>query len=108
MQDRPTRAHPSRTSRGGDYGWSPQHRFARWALLKGGRRVPNNERRRITLAHIVIVVVLVMWAGSMVLDAIVSTYDPPDTISIAFMAILGPLVGTLIVRRDRNSGDDDE
>lgn len=70
--------------------------------------MPNNERRRITLAHIVIVVVLVMWAGSMVIDAIVSTYDPPDTISIAFMAILGPLVGTLIVRRDRNSGDDDE
>ena len=70
--------------------------------------MPNNERRRITLAHIVIVVVLVMWAGSMVLDAIVFTYDPPDAISIAFMAILGPLVGTLIVRRDRNSGDDDE
>ena len=70
--------------------------------------MPNNERRRITLAHCVIVVVLVMWAGSMVLDAIVPTYDPPDTINIAFMAILGPLVGTLIVKRDRNSDGDDD
>lgn len=68
----------------------------------------KRERRRITLAHIVIVVVLTLWAASMILDAVVSTYDPPEALSLAFMAIIGPLVGTLIVRRDRDDSDGDK
>lgn len=38
------------------------------------------------------------WVVSLVLDATGIWADPPDTIGLAFMAILGPLVGVWAAR----------
>lgn len=61
---------------------------------------------QVVLAQVVIVVVLVLWAGSLVLNAVIPSYSPPDSISLAFMAILGPLVGSLLVKRGKDDADD--
>lgn len=56
---------------------------------------------------ILIVSVGVLWAGSLVLDAFVSTYDPPETIGLAFMAILSTLLG-FVAASQRDGGNDEE
>ncbi len=70
----------------------------------GGFSVP--QWVMVTLVSIVTVV----WAGSLVLDAFVKSYDPPATISLAFMAVVSALLGSGVVRSlpSRKKGRDDE
>lgn len=55
-------------------------------------------------------IVTVVWAGSLVLDAFVKSYDPPATISLAFMAVVSALLGSGVVRSlpSRKKGRDDD
>ncbi|GGF39224.1 hypothetical protein [Williamsia phyllosphaerae] len=54
-------------------------------------------------------IVTVVWAGSLILDAFVKSYDPPATISLAFMAVVSALLGSGVVRSlPRRKGRDDE
>lgn len=55
-------------------------------------------------------VVTIAWAGSLVLDAFVKSYDPPATISLAFMAVVSALLGSGVVRSlpSRKKGRDDD
>lgn len=55
-------------------------------------------------------IVTVVWAGSLILDAFVKSYDPPATISLAFMAVVSALLGSGVVRSlpSRKKGRDDE
>lgn len=59
-----------------------------------------------------IVFVGAIWAGSLVLDMVNPRYDPPQTIGLAFMAILSTLLGIVAAsQRDggrRNDDDEDE
>lgn len=48
--------------------------------------------------NLVILTVVVSWVTSLVLDATGVWADPPETIGLAFMAILGPLVGVWAAR----------
>lgn len=48
--------------------------------------------------NVVIGVVVTAWVVSLVLDATNVWADPPETIGLAFMAILGPLVGVWAAR----------
>jgi membrane protein implicated in regulation of membrane protease activity len=47
----------------------------------------------------VIALVVAAWAGSIVLDAVGLWPDPPQTIGLAFMAVLSALLGTMVVQR---------
>lgn len=48
--------------------------------------------------NVVIGTVVGAWVVSLVLDATNVWADPPETIGLAFMAILGPLVGVWAAR----------
>lgn len=50
------------------------------------------------ILNAVIAVVVGAWVTSLVLDATNVWADPPETIGLAFMAILGPLVGVWAAR----------
>lgn len=69
-------------------------------MAKNDKKVP-----RILVALIVIVGGL--WAGSLILDAFVRTYDPPQTLGLAFMAILSTLLG-IVVASQRDDGTHDD
>lgn len=71
-------------------------------MAKNDKKVP-----RILVALIVIVGGL--WAGSLILDALVPTYDPPQTLGLAFMAILSTLLGIVAAsQRDGDKHDNDD
>lgn len=54
-------------------------------------------------------VVGLLWAGSLVLDMVNPRYDPPETIGLAFMAILSTLLGIVAAsNRDGGSKDDED
>ena len=69
-------------------------------MAKNDKKVP-----RILVALIVIVGGL--WAGSLILDAFVRTYDPPQTLGLAFMAILSTLLG-IVAASQRDDGTHDD
>lgn len=48
-----------------------------------------------------------IWAVSLILDMVNPVYDPPDTIGLAFMAILSTLLG-IIAAGQRDGGPKDE
>lgn len=54
--------------------------------------------------NLAIVVVLVMWAGSLVVDMLVSTYDPPPGIEPLMMA----LAGFLFAARSKSGKDEED
>jgi hypothetical protein len=70
----------------------------------GGFSVPQ------WLLVVIVSVVTVAWAGSLILDAFVKSYDPPATISLAFMAVVSALLGSGVVRSlpSRKKGRDDD
>lgn len=71
-------------------------------MAKNDKKVP-----RILVALIVIVGSL--WAGSLILDAFVRTYDPPQAIGLAFMAILSTILGIVAAsQRDGDKHDNDD
>ena len=53
-------------------------------------------------------VVTVAWIASVIADALVPTYDPPDTIGLAFMAMLSAVLGAAAVRSSSTSSGDDK
>ncbi len=57
------------------------------------------------LIRIVIGVVISLWVASLVMDALVASYDPPDTIGLAFMAVLSAVLGAFAVgqKEERNA-----
>lgn len=69
-------------------------------MVKHEKKVP-----RILL--VLIVIVGGLWVGSLILDAFVPTYDPPETIGLAFMAILSTLLG-IVAASQRDGGKDDD
>lgn len=52
------------------------------------------------LLKAVIAVVVLVWIGTTAWDAINPNYDPPDTIGLAFMAILSALLGAAMASRE--------
>ena len=54
-----------------------------------------------------IIFVGTIWAVSLILDMVNPVYDPPDTIGLAFMAILSTLLG-MIAAGQRDGGPKDE
>lgn len=52
------------------------------------------------LLKVVIAVVVAVWIGTTAWDAINPNYDPPDTIGLAFMAILSALLGAAVASRE--------
>lgn len=54
--------------------------------------------------NLAIVVVLCMWAGSLVVDMLVPTYDPPPGIEPLMMA----LAGFLFAARTRSGKDEED
>ncbi|QFP96994.1 membrane protein [Gordonia phage Thimann] len=56
-----------------------------------------------------IVSVGAIWAGSLVLDMVNPAYDPPQTIGLAFMAILSTLLGIVAAaQRDGGKKNDED
>lgn len=53
-------------------------------------------------------VVTVAWIASVIADALVPTYDPPETIGLAFMAMLSAVLGAAAVRSSNTSSGDDK
>lgn len=54
-------------------------------------------------------VVTVVWVFSIALDAFNPSYDPPDTIGLAFMAMLSAVLGAAAVRgKDEKAGENPE
>jgi hypothetical protein len=43
-------------------------------------------------------VITIVWLISAVADAIIPTYDPPETIGLAFMAMLSAVLGAAAVK----------
>lgn len=43
-------------------------------------------------------VVIVAWVASIVMDALIPTYEPPQTIGLAFMAVVSAVLGAAAVR----------
>lgn len=51
----------------------------------------------------------VLWAGSLILNMVNPSYNPPQTIGLAFMAVLSTMLGIIAAANGkRDSGDDDE
>ncbi|QOC55721.1 membrane protein [Gordonia phage Archimedes] len=68
------------------------------------KRASTNLR----VLYALMIVVGALWAGSLVLDMANPTYDPPETIGLAFMAILSTLLGIVAAsNRDGGSKDDE-
>lgn len=44
-------------------------------------------------------VIIVAWVASIVADALVPTYEPPQTIGLAFMAVVSAVLGAAAVRQ---------
>lgn len=68
-------------------------------------------RKRVSnlrVLYVLITAVGLMWAGSLILDMVNPRYDPPETIGLAFMAILSTLLGiTAASNRDGGPRNDD-
>ena len=43
-------------------------------------------------------VVIIAWVASIVMDALIPTYEPPQTIGLAFMAVVSAVLGAAAVR----------
>lgn len=51
-------------------------------------------------------VIIVAWVASIVADALVPTYEPPQTIGLAFMAVVSAVLGAAAVRQgDRGQAE---
>lgn len=46
----------------------------------------------------IIAVVVVAWVASLLADALIPTYDPPQMIGLAFMAVLSAVLGSLAIK----------
>ena len=67
----------------------------------------KNDKKVPRILVMLIVIVGGLWAGSLILDAFVSTYDPPQTLGLAFMAILSTLLG-IVAASQRDGGEHDD
>ncbi|MCF8605161.1 hypothetical protein L5I01_17545 [Gordonia sp. HY442] len=54
---------------------------------------PNNPATRVLIP--ITIFVGAMWAASLVFDMVNPSYQPPDTIGLAFMAVLSTLMGII-------------
>lgn len=69
----------------------------------------KNDKKVPRILVMLIVIVGGLWAGSLILDALVPTYDPPQTLGLAFMAILSTLLGIVAAsQRDGDKHDNDD
>lgn len=67
----------------------------------------KNDKKVPRILVMLIVIVGGLWAGSLILDALVPTYDPPQTLGLAFMAILSTLLG-IVAASQRDGGTHDD
>lgn len=67
----------------------------------------KNDKTVPRILVVLIVIVGALWAGSLILNAFVSTYDPPESIGLAFMAILSTLLG-IVAASQRDGGTHDD
>ena len=59
--------------------------------------------------YVVMTGVGLLWTGSLILDMVNPKYDPPETIGLAFMAVLSTLLGIVAAsQRDGGSKKDDD
>lgn len=69
----------------------------------------KNDKTVPRILVVLIVIVGALWAGSLILDALAPTYDPPQTLGLAFMAILSTLLGIVAAsQRDGDKHDNDD
>ena len=69
----------------------------------------KNDKKVPRILVMLIVIVGGLWAGSLILDALVPTYDPPQTLGLAFMAILSTSLGIVAAsQRDCDKHDKDD
>ena len=71
----------------------------------------NRNPGTMRLLYVLTGVVGAVWVCSLVLDMVRSSYDPPQTIGLAFMAILSTLLGMIAAaQRDggRSKSDEDD
>lgn len=69
----------------------------------------KNDKTVPRILVVLIVIVGALWAGSLILNAFVSTYNPPESIGLAFMAILSTLLGIVAAsQRDGDKHDNDD
>lgn len=69
----------------------------------------KNDKKVPRILVMLIVIVGGLWAGSLILDALVPTYDPPQTLGLAFMAILSTSLGIVAAsQRDGDKHDKDD
>ena len=69
----------------------------------------KNDKNVPRILVMLIVIVGGLWAGSLILDALVPTYDPPQTLGLAFMALLSTSLGIVAAsQRDGDKHDKDD
>lgn len=61
----------------------------------------NTFATRVLIA--LVVVIGSIWVISMIVDMLVATYQPPETIGLAFMAVLSTLLG-MVAAAQRDGG----
>jgi len=53
-----------------------------------------------SLTKLIAVVVTVVWVGSIIVDILVPAYDPPPSVHLTMMAVVGAATGRYIIWRN--------
>ena len=68
----------------------------------------SRNRARPSLVHVIIAGVMLVWGASILFGFFVPSYEPPESLTLVTMAVVGPLVGTLLVRGKDDKSDETE